>query len=266
VPAGVVGDKYWIYLNGDIVSAPPHATSDPTNHDLVVLGPTKGGTKGWEIWTAKGRILKGQYGTWDDSILVNNFSVIRTLHIFQAVKLSLPAGKYVFEVAFLSHGSSFPFVITQKTDVDLPQNSLSEYYSGIPDDWSDTPEIEAVPTLCNGSSPPDTDQLKNWIKAYTDDKMVTLLRGAVSQPEGVVELNLPAEQGGSREFDASQIGYIVDRISYRHRHYNQRDIADCRRRYPQFSESYAAYATTISVVEKDIESFRKLAAELKGGH
>lgn len=286
VPAGVIGDNYWIYLNGHIVSAPPHSTTDP-KQGLVTIR-TK---DGWEIYSKRGLELRTHHGEWDGSILNHYYGVHPEWdgptmdryfsdqggwdpqHIFQAVERRIEAGTYAIELVILSSSrSSFPFVINGGYRRDVQPGQTEKISPGIPDDWSDTPEYLAVTALCGGSSPPDTDQVISWVKAYKDDAVVKLLRAAAvtvslrSQPERVVVLNLPAEQGGPREFDASQVRHIVNGISYRHKRYSLRDIAACESRYPLNSSSYTAYGKVISDIDNDIESFRKLAVELERSH
>jgi hypothetical protein len=74
------------------------------------------------------------------------------------------------------------------------------------------------------------------------------------------------EQGGPREFDGAQIKYIVDAISSDFSFPSESDVASCRSRYPQFSRSYAAYSDLVSVIDKDLQSLRDLAAKLEASH
>jgi hypothetical protein len=122
-----------------------------------------------------------------------------------------------------------------------------------------------VERVCpKGPVPPDVDQLQRWVKEYTDDPVVKTLRGvdasSLSGPKGIVVLSLPPAQGGSREFDGKQISYIVEAISAGRKLPNHSDVAECQRRFPQFSRSYAEYDKMINFIDDDMESFRKLAA------
>jgi hypothetical protein len=292
VPAGMVGGDYWIYLNGRIVSAPPHGTTDPKSHSFMTINTGGSGSDGsresnggWEIWTAEGRVLKMRHENYDDSLTRYIGSTSGdALHVFQASDLPLHPGKFTVEVVMLSRGGPsgspysmrpLPFVITQKYTADVRPGQTTQLYTGVPDDWSETILVQALVAqrVCpKGASPPDTDQLQRWVKEYLDDPMVNILRGvdasSLSRSKGVVVLNLPASQGGPREFDGNQIGYIVGSISARNNVPSHREVADCQNRFPQFSQSYAAYDKMVSTIDEDIESFHKLAATLSAdvGH
>ena len=288
VPVGVIGDNYWIYLNGHIVSAPPHSTIDPKQgQEGLVRARTK---DGWEFWSGRGLELKTRHGQWDVSIMnryngVGGYSTMvqwtsdqavwDPQHIFQVVERRVETGTYAIELVILlspdSSRSSFPFVINGGYTRDVQSGQTEGVSPGIPDDWSDSPvAIAAATTFCDGSSPPSAAQL-NFITEYMQDPIVKSLRAAMSasllpHAEGVVMLDLPPEQGGSREFDGRQIRHIVDTISGHYYGYTLRDVAACQRNYPQFSRSYAELSEMISAKDKDIESFRKWAAELEGSH
>ncbi len=285
VPAGMVGANYWIYLNGHIVSA-PRGTADPGSQSFITVATGKIGSDGrretkdgWEIWTAEGLVLKMLHENYDSRLTSYlNSGPGDTLHFFQTFDLRLHPNKYTVEVAILSRGgpsgspysmSPLPFVITQKYVGDVRPGQITQLYTGVPDDWSDTRLAQALlaDRVCpKGPAPPDADQLQRWVKEYMDDPMVKILRGVdtstPSRPKGGVVLNLPPTQGGPREFDGNQIGYIADSISVRHNLPSHSEVAACQSRFPQFSQSYAEYDKMISLIDSDMESFRKLAATL----
>src|SRR5207237_9817161 len=60
VPAGMIGDDYWIYLNGSLRSAPPHGPTDPRSRSFMTTSASSVGSEpetryGWDIWTKDGR-------------------------------------------------------------------------------------------------------------------------------------------------------------------------------------------------------------------
>ena len=287
VPAGMIGDDYWIYLNGRLRSAPPHGPTNPRSSSFITValgGIGSDGSRkpneGWELWTRDGLALRMRHENFD-GLLTKYLDppAEDALHIFQVYELQLRPGQYTLEIAILSRGgpnvspytvNSFPFVVTQKYVADIQSGQVTKLYPGVPDDWSETRVVQAlsVDRLCrDGQAPPDTDQLEGWLTEYVNDPMVKALRGAspssLSPLKGVVVLNLPLAQGGSRDFDSSQITYIVDAIRDRGYLPSHSEIATCRGRLPQFSRSYEAYDKMISSIDTDIESFRKLAADLK---
>jgi hypothetical protein len=289
VPAAMVGDDYWIYLNGHVVSSPPHSATDPrTGAGLVTVATGKLDSHasrekndGWAMWGTKGVVLRMHHENWDNTI--NNYlnsGSNESLHIFQAVELPLRGGTYTVEVAFLTsgatggsaYGSSFPFVISQKRELHVVKGETTRFYQAVPDDWSNTPALAMAVQLdrvCpRGPAPPDLDQLQRQIKEYLDDPMVKALRAVntstLSRSKGVVVLDLPPGKGGSREFNGGQIRHIVDAISATNDFPNQSDVTNCLNRYPQYSRSYAQYGKVIADIDHDLESFRKLAAKLEG--
>lgn len=289
VPAGIVGDNYWIYLNGHIVSTPPHAAEELKHAEVITVATGKlnaDGTResndGWDVWNADGLVLRMRHEDWDRTINAYlNSGTGDTLHIFQAVELPLYPGEYTVEVAILSTGesnsgphgtTSFPFVFTRKSSMNVQRGKTAQIYLAIPDRWSNAPAvIPAVPfrRVCPGAqaAPPDVNQLERLVKQYMNDPLVQVLRGAdaagVTPSKGVVVLDLPQEQGGPHEFDGSQIRHIADAIAASNDLPTQRDVDDCQNQFPQFSKSYAQYGKIISDINNDIESFRKLAAKLE---
>jgi hypothetical protein len=276
VPSGVVGNNYWIYVNGHIVSAPPHNPSNPGGNFIAVK--TK---KGWEIWNKHGLILKMIHDDgWDRdfSPYALDAESRDALHLFQPVELPLSAGKHEIDIAILLPGpspkSSFPFVISAGWQVDVGPGKPTQLYLSIPDAWKNDSFPFALPAqshrACPGDapSPPNGDQVKQQIRAYRDDPIASALRAAnarLSHPKGVVLIDLPPEQGGPREFDGAQVSSIVAAISEHNDLPSESDIQDCQRLYPQFSKSYATYGGLVRFVDNELESFRKLAAMLKQG-
>jgi hypothetical protein len=287
VPAGMIGDDYWIYVNGRLRSAPPHGPTDPRSRYFMTVSNSSVGSEpetryGWDIFTRDGLILSMRHEDYDHrlSTYINSASG-DTLRVFQTIELPLPSDKYTVELVILSMAPSygrlpsarfFPFVISRKYVADIRSGQTTQLYPGVPDDWSDPLgafPVRALPRFCTGSPTPDADQMRLLVKDYMNDPMVKILRRAsasvLSRPKGVVVLDLPLAQGGSREFDGTQIKHIADTISANHVLPKHHNVAECQRRFPQFYESYAEYDKMIEVIESEMESFRKFGAELERG-
>jgi hypothetical protein len=272
VPAGLMGDNYWIYLNGHLVSAPPH--NAPTSADDLIM--VKVGS-GWELWNHQGLMLKsiGDDG-WDrdHSPYTLDAATRDALRLFQPVEIPLRAGSYRIDLVVLPQGpvynSSFPFVTSVGWQVEVRKGKTSQLFLSIPSNFTRTggaPRLHPMYRVCPGApAPPDLVQLQGLIKEYLDDPMVKILRSASVVPhhKGIVVLDLPSEQGGSREFDGKQIRHIADTIAVHHDFPSQDDVNDCLRRFPQFSRSYGQYGKLLSVIDQDLAYFRKLADELEG--
>jgi len=287
VPAGMIGDNYWIYLNGHIASAPPRGTSDPRNNNLVVVPSGKLDAHGkrttidgWELWGANGRVLKMKHENYEGLTDYINSESGDALHIFQVTELPLHTGKYTVEVAMLSGAPSsgtvlsanpFPFVVTRKYVVDVGTDQPTRLYVAVPDNWSSNPEpipALAANRVCPASTAaaPDVDQMKGWIEDYKTDPAVMMLHDAratlPAQTNGIVVLARPVAPGGPREFDGSQVRDIVDTIAARHVFPSEDEVAACQARFPQFSESYGVYGNLIRFIAKDMASLRKLGTDL----
>lgn len=289
VPAGMIGDEYWIYVNGKILSAPPHNSPDLAGRNYMVMatGLLKSQSKrgdGWQIITTQGHMLKMHNADYENlgSFLQaeNESGEVPSPPIFQAVELRLPPGKYNVELAIHSPGnvhglmggspSSFPFVITPKIPFGIQPGKTTELHLAVPDQWSETVAplaVQAHRACPDGNpSPPDRNQLERWLKDYTDDPSVRALGEADTTSKRVVVLDLPLASGGKREFDGNQIRHITDAIQASHDVPSHQEIEECRRLFPQYSQAYAGYDKTIStIIGKDIEQFRALAAKLAAG-
>jgi hypothetical protein len=273
VPAGLIGADYWIYLNGQIVSAPPHNALESAE-DLIMMKVAGG----WELWNHKGLALKSiRDDGWDRNYSPYSMDTATrdALRLFQPVELPLRVGSYQIDLVVLPQGtvynSSFPFVVSSGWHIEVHKGKTTKLFLSIPSNFTRNAGARAVPMyrVCPGAqAPPDLKQLQGMIQKYLDDPMVKTLRNASVTPQhkGRVVLDLSPEQGGSREFDGKQIRYIADTIASHHDFPSQGDVNDCLHRFPQFSKSYAQYGKLLTVIDQDLESFRKLADELEESH
>jgi hypothetical protein len=289
VPAGIVGDDYWIYLNGSIVRSPPRVPTDRRRRDIMTDqtgNQNVGRGDGWVI-EAQGYRLEIHHEDYDNDFhLPDDCDMKRggtgcylsaasgdTQHLFQAFQLSLPPGKYTVEIAMLpveqargnSGYSSFPFVITRKHVVDVRPDDKTQLDVGVPDDWIDSPRGgPLLPVFCPDSPYPPNGYYVDRLRGYMDDPIVKALQYVADESsQGVVVLHLPQAQGGEREFDGKQITYIADAIAHLYRHASHREVEECRSKFPEFAPAYTEYDELISVVDNDIARFRKLAANLE---
>jgi hypothetical protein len=272
VPAGIMGDEYWIYLNGQIVSAPPRRTAHPAVWERIDV-EVSSTPQGWEIYGPDGLILRTVHENWERSITTYMDSAGDPLHLFEGFVFALRPGEYTVEVAIYQPGRDFPFVITGKWARDIRQGQITRIFVALPDDWTGGagPAYAAAAHRVGGNevcsfdkpAPPDIDELQRLFKRYNADPMVNVLRGVdaslLSRLKGVVVLDLPPDQGGSREFDGRQIWHIANEIPDRYSLPSQNDVAECQAHFPLFSSSYALYGKVISDVESEIESFLNLS-------
>lgn len=283
MPVGVIGeDRYWIYLNGRIVSAPKRNAwidndSSPVASDFSTV---KLDGVGWSLRTAEGRFLSMSHENWAGSL--DHYLKSGDLnHVFKLIDLTLPPGKYRVEVAFLnarlsasisSHWGSFPFVISKPYNVEVHSEKVTEIYPGVPDSFETSPvrlaEYSLVKrALCSQSNPapPDLSRLEDVFARRNDDPVVKALDQASathSPSEKVVSLDLPAEMGGLRTFDGTQISLLAQATADRYGLPTPDDVATCIGYFPQFTSSYDTYLKPIAVIEDELESFRRLGRDL----
>jgi hypothetical protein len=81
----------------------------------------------------------------------------------------------------------------------------------------------------------------------------------LSRPKGVVVLDFPQAQGGTREFDRGQIRYIAKAILQNYLEPSHEDVARCKQTNPEFSQSYVEYDKIISDIENELRFFHRLA-------
>jgi hypothetical protein len=284
VPAGAVGDDYWVYLDGHIVSAPPRR-----KRELIVdmMGSAVGpGEVRWldfgneHLAIRDGDFVDGEH--FNKAIIISSY-ISRNIdlqsgdakHLFYPVDLPLQSGKYNVEVAYLLKGlGSFPFAVTRKYIADLRISERTQLFIGVPDAWSEFDPAVAQPLVCaflpspGGNSNADVlGLMTNTMTRYLNDPMVQALRAlnasVLSRPKGIVVLDLPAAQGGAREFDGSQVRYIANAIlqEYEKRGPRHEDVARCRQSNPEFSQSYDEYDRLISDLESQLQFFHTLAGK-----
>lgn len=267
VPAGLLHDRYWLYVDGKLVAAPPLAASytwhvgygpdDPDGHyEVHGVGGLIATVDG------NGRVLSA------NSKLANASHFYQTF--YRTVDLPLRAGRHRVDLLVLSAeqaDSGFPFAMTVK-QLDLRVGQVAQYSPELPNglSWAAAAWIELE--ACPDGPPADlADTRSAASRWYLSVPMVRALYEAepsyVSGGERVVRLDLPAGLGGPREFDDGQIQKIVDVIGHLvdGKIPSSEEIAKCQVAYPQLAEGLAAYRTLAEGIESDLNSFRVVAAE-----
>ena len=273
VPAGSIGSEYWIYVNGRVMSAPPHASLAEQAVDVST-------SNGWETWTARGLVLRsiGDEG-WDKdhSPYTTDPATLRALRLFQAVDFRLPPGAYSVEIATQSgikQRTWFPFVFSGAwTDREVKAGSTAQVFIQIPRAFKRLHDLRAArPRLCGYDLPASApsqqmrDALHREVQRYTSDPAVAALRDAkVSfQAQGrTTRIAFPNAQGGTHEFNGSQVDLMLNSLEAFYNFPTQDEIKECQRKYPRFAQSYGKYGDVVSSVDEALQSFRDFANELK---
>lgn len=279
-----LASRYWVYVNGHLVSS--HQPMEPSSTgDFIVVAKREhgigGSTIGWEVWNQDGLLLGmlNEQFTGLDSFLRNHADVAAKL--FEPLELSLRPGKYSLELVIPSSGwanhssvyaGSFPFAVTRAYELTVHAGAGDTVYIALPNNWSNSLAAAARPAngVCpSGTSaqPPDLNQLQRWVNDYSNDPMLGILRAAVvsrsGMSRGVSVLDLPPSVGGTREFDGEQIREIVAAVHNSHFLPEHREVVECMEKAPQFSRTYTQYDLLIKDIDSEIRSFNDFAGELE---
>jgi hypothetical protein len=284
VPEGAI-IQAWVYVDGKLLASPPDG-------DRQGVRARRNRCDGWELSDANGLTLTTHLGKYENlASYVKNASA-NGKSVFSARGKYLPAGRYTVEAAFLWQGTHcdqmhphaagfFPFVFSAKYTGTVIPGRKTEIYIAPPDGYDlgipmmASPALRAAGcSLVKGGQPSEDslDALENSVMKFErDPQVVALLRAARShaaKPGNVVEIDLPADLGGRREFDGAQINYIVDFFVSGDPVWwampGHEEVATCRQRYPQFAKTFAEYDKLIDLVGGQAASIRKLQTSLNG--
>jgi hypothetical protein len=273
VPAAIIGDNYWIYLNGQIVNAPPHSNAVNPKASGLTSVTTPWGRK---IYNDHGLVL--EMGNEDCGCVAGTTCYSSVLQypqpIFQEVILpNFPPGTYTLDAFYVNDNPTvpfrvthFPFVITRSHTFALTAGGEVHRCLAIPKEWSNWALPASAAPPCE-NAPVDEQIVKGWAERYAHDPIVVALNAvsiAIRSPSAhTVMLNLPAEHGGRREFDGKQIALMVDGILQYHSIPSEdKGPNDCERLYPQYAGSWYQYHQILATMIKNINDFRRLSAEL----
>lgn len=274
VPAEVVGEDYWVYLNGHIVSAPPHGIDTSR---LIVMSSIEDDAKkpsGWFIsstdWTFV--VRHGSFLMTDSfrNYIKQNLSNTSTdsQGLFYLVSLPLHAGQYTVQIAYRSkNGSSYPFALGNRYITRVDTREIKQLYVGIPDEWARFENARAAMSNASCDERPDVRYLLKQMNTYLSDPVVEALtasqESSPSGQDGNVMLGLPLSEGGTREYDRAQIRLMANAIlsAYYDIDHKSRDsyVDDCRNSHPEWSASLDEYEKTQGVIKRALEPIRALA-------
>ncbi len=274
VPAGLTGDDFWVYLSGHLVSAPPHGTT------MRGFSLNKTSDNGWEIedyFSDPPSVLFSQNGYFVDSenyrsYIHANLNVASgdSKGLFYPVHIPIQAGRYTVELAYFSknqYQSSFPFAISPKYHANVEAGTSTELHIGVPDNWVDRVIPSAATPSPSCAQKPDVSYLTREMNAYLEDPVVQALsiHKEYSNADGVVTLDLPIAEGGSREYDSVQVRDLAD-ATLDH-YYNidhgpsQSYIDDCKNSNPEWSSSFDEYAMILGRVRDELQFLHRLAGK-----
>jgi hypothetical protein len=179
-----------------------------------------------------------------------------------SVGYQLQPGKYTVEVAFLlDEYHEFPFAIIRK-DIDVTRGNSIQLHFRVPAEWYVGVPARVRWDFCGYDGKPDVQDLKRDMDHFESDPIVRALLevSTLPQSEDIVVLDLPAAQGGAREFDRAQIRYVAKSVLVNYEESGRADeIASCKQSHPEFSHSYDALDGLLSDYENQLQTFHTLA-------
>ncbi len=261
LPSGVVGDTFWVYVNGRLLSSPPHGTHK-SNLNFV---PVSDGSGSWEGFSPEGRVITS-------SRLDEYLRSGDPYGIFSPIELEVSSGRYTVEM-MIPGSQRGSFLFSQKSDVAVPAGKSADVYLSVPLGFSIMPlPVAARQSFGYGLCLPRpeqfdlnaaSDQLIQWGVRYRNDPLrAAMMRAAtILRPsDRLVTLNVDREP---REYDGEQVKILIQRFEAPP--FESGDIEVCRKLLPQYSETFSEFRTTIETVFRDREIFDKLAADLLKG-
>lgn len=271
VPRGFLpSDDYWVYVNGKMVSAPPHATFPTLKRDFMHETAGSDAAPRDEYWDADGRAAFSEGG---------RFTFQRTgvrERVFEDLTLAEKRpGKYVVELMTRAAMKPFPFAL-QRIEVQLASGGTQHVELGIPPGTDERSIIQASRcSTCYISIHPPAQTLEfihadlnRTVDAFDNNPIVpaldeTVLNLSVTPGRNpTVSAALPLSMGGGRELDARQIALILTALEndYAFDTINNKALLNAAPPTPQLA---AALSLRISKHNARIANFQKIMIALE---
>lgn len=285
VPEGT-GIKAWIYVDRKLVESPPAG-------DREGIAYRKNSCDGWQFSDKYGVSLTTHLGRYEN-LSSYNLGTVTGTSLFSRWSVRVPAGRHTVEAAFLWRGSQchqmqyvpagfFPFVFSAGQTVRATSGKDAQVYLVPPDGYDyglpNPPAPYAMQAGCSlvQDGRPNEQSFNELETAFDqfekDPKITALLRAVVSHralPGGVVEVAFPPELGGVREFDGTQMSYLVDALVWSHPIWRAmpfpEQVAQCRQQFPQFAKTFAQYDQMSDFLHSQTDSIQNLQQSLDQNH
>lgn len=211
IPIAIVGSHYWIYVNHQIMNAPPHAERPD---DLIVVAIENNGWEGWDPIGLAWKYNNGRFYNVRAGTLAN---------ALQTVTLHVKPGTYSIELLALSnswHQSPFD-ITTPPYSVTVSDGDKRRLMMEVPHGFKLGPQVASAGysdnTECadKDSASRDLDEAYSHLDAWAHNATLQPLLAtanalAVAPPiRPSVMIALPSELGGTRELDAEQLNQLV---------------------------------------------------------
>lgn len=271
VPRGLLpSEDYWVYVNREIVSAPPHGAFATLANELMHSGASPG-SDSESYWDASGRAVLSEAG---------RFTYLRPglrERIFaRESPIQLVPGKYIVDLVTRAADAPFPFTFA-RFEVSVAAGKTAEIEFGIPTGTSEmrVARAERCSTCSFSGHPPEQtlkfiqDDLTRTQAALEKVPMVAVLNEALlSLPidparRPTVYARLPAAIGGGRDLDARQISLIVEALWWDYRFTSIRDNTTFNNAAPPVPELAAFLEVKIAAHNRRLADYRKIVQALE---
>ena len=279
VPAGAIGNNYYVYVDRKIAARPPHKPVGQPRALMLVQTDTENG-----FWDANGRVLRSVNGEWDTQsrTRLSDPAWRSTLGLFNLIDITVQPGRRVIEILALPP-DSLPverqlsarkaWLITGPLEVSVGPGQKRELVIPPPLEIDGlvaymiraTGPCVGVRRASNGM--PDIDWLGKQKDAYLNDPLVRAMlrvdKAKLGASNGLMRINLPQDLGGERELDEVLVPYLAQVILWRHVFPSRESVEGCKKFAPQHASVFDQYSSTVNVLREQQRQFEELATLLK---
>lgn len=268
VPRGFLPSQdYWLYVNGQIVAAPPYGPFTKPYREFAVFEVDRGheyhDVDGLAVRIEGGRFTYSRPG-------------LPREPVFESHPIQLAPGKYVVELLTRAVNHSFPFAVA-RIEVQVAAGKTEEIEFDIP---AGTDEMRVARAsrcgICvfSAHSPEKTvefiqDDFNRAVQKYEESPIVPVLNQVLlnlsvtppSQPS--MFANLPDSMGGGRELNARQMSLIIEDLETDYRFPSIDGNSSLRSAAPPIPQIAAQLALQITEHNKRIDNFRQIVKALE---
>jgi len=267
VPRGLLPSQdYWLYVNGQIVSAPPY---EPFAHNREFSRIDVG--VGYEYWDRDGRAARFEGGRF--TYLRPG---VREPRVFESHPIQLAPGKYVVELLTRAVNRSFPFAVA-RIEAQVAAGKTEEIEFGTPAGTDELMVARAsrCSTCSFSAHPPDKtmefiqNDFNRTVQEYGEIPIVAVLNQvqlnlSVTPPsQSSVFANLPDSMGGGRALDARQVSLIIEGLETNYRFPSIDGNSSLRSAAPPILQVAALISLQINEHNKRIDNFRQIVKALE---
>jgi hypothetical protein len=275
VPRGwLPSQDYWLYVEGQIVSAPPYGPFANFGREFI----RSTNSRGLAFFDANGIAAESQG---------NYFTYIRPgllERVFESQKpIQLAPGKYVVELLTRAVNKSFPFAVA-RIEAQISAGKTKEIWFGISADTEEVPALALAFGRCYNcrcgncswvNHPPEEtleyiqNEFNKAVQQYEEDPIVAVLNqvllnlSVTPSSQRRVFANLPDSMSGGRELDARQVSLIIEDLKMKYEFPSIYENSSLRSAASPIPQLAAHIALKIGEHNTRIVNFRQIVKALE---